>query len=75
VAGACAAAAQSGYDHSMAWVGGPDGDLASAAADTARADSINFRNSWQRRQFCDYVASGAGPRLSRSYQKGRNMPP
>ena len=48
VAGSCAVAAKRGYDTSMDWVGGP-GDV------TACAD-------WQRRQFANYVASGAGRR-------------
>ena len=50
----------------MDWVCGPDID-APAAAESARADSVDFRGDWQRRQFASYVASGAGRRPPWSY--------
>jgi hypothetical protein len=48
-------AAKPGYDTTLAWVGGPDTDLATAAAD------------WQRNQFHNYIASGGGRRPPWSY--------
>ena len=70
VAGVSAACAKGNFDLDlytrMDWVCGPDID-APAAAETARADSVDFRSDWQRRQFANYVASGAGRRPPWSY--------
>jgi hypothetical protein len=67
LAGVTAVAAKPGYDTSLAWVGGPDTDLATAAAETARVNSVSFRSDWQRNQFANYIASGGGRRPPWSY--------
>ena len=49
LAGVCAV--KPGYDTTLAWVGGPDVDVA----------------DWQRNQFANYIASGGGRRPPWSY--------
>jgi hypothetical protein len=64
LAGVVAVAAKPDYYTSMDWVGGPAVDV---AAETAQADSINFRSFHQRQQFANYIASGGGRRPPWSY--------
>jgi len=57
LAGVCAVAAKPGYDSSYNWVMGPDLDVAPAAAESARTDSVNLHSDWRQQAFAPGPAS------------------